>query len=63
MPSEPAGGTKSTGNANAKSGKNRSKKEEEMVLKIFEQSVQRTDEFTQWCKQTLSGLQSSVDSK
>lgn len=39
------------------------KKEEATVLKLFEQTVQRTDEFSQWCHKALASLQSSVDGK
>lgn len=39
------------------------KKEEATVLKLFEQTVQRTDEFSQWCHKALASLQPSVDSK
>jgi hypothetical protein len=58
--------TASTGNnpsGKASGSKTRSKKEEALVLKLFEQNVPRGDEFTQWCSKALSGLQSSVDSE
>ncbi|XP_069695255.1 GRB10-interacting GYF protein 2 isoform X2 [Periplaneta americana] len=59
-------GTASTSAGNNSSGKTgssktRSKKEEALVMKLFEQNVPRGDEFTQWCNKALSGLQSSVD--
>jgi hypothetical protein len=37
--------------------------QKETVLRLFEnQRRQKTDEFTQWCNEALSKLQSSVDS-
>lgn len=54
-------GNNSSGKASG--SKTRSKKEEALVMKLFEQNVPRGDEFTQWCSKALSGLQSSVDSK
>ncbi|XP_067006202.2 GRB10-interacting GYF protein 2 isoform X1 [Anabrus simplex] len=45
-----------------KSGsKTRSKKEEAVVLKLFEQNTQRGDEFYQWCSRALDVLQAPVD--
>ncbi|PNF41151.1 hypothetical protein B7P43_G03863 [Cryptotermes secundus] len=52
-------GNSSSGKASG--SKTRSKKEEALVWKLFEQNVPRGDEFTQWCSKALSGLQSSVD--
>ncbi|KAF4533169.1 hypothetical protein B566_EDAN001711 [Ephemera danica] len=43
--------------------KNRTRKEEQQVMKLFEQKSQYADDFTTWCVQTLSGLQSSVDTQ
>ena len=59
--------TKSSAGNNASvktsGGKTRSKKDEALVMKLFEQNVPRGDEFTQWCIKALSGLQASVDSE
>ncbi|CAD6237108.1 GSCOCG00002144001-RA-CDS [Cotesia congregata] len=46
---------------NNKTTKNKAKKEEETVKKLFENNTAKTDDFTQWCNRTLSGLQVSVD--
>jgi hypothetical protein len=56
-----AAGNSSSGRTSG--SKTRSKKEEALVMKLFEQNVPRGDEFTQWCNKALSGLQSSVDSE
>lgn len=50
------------GTANKTSGKGRAKKDEMVVMKLFE-SQPKCDEFYQWCNRTLSAMQSSVDSK
>lgn len=50
-------------NNNNKASKSKNKREEELVKKLFEQNTAKTDEFTQWCNKTLSGIQASVDSK
>ncbi|XP_015430986.1 PREDICTED: PERQ amino acid-rich with GYF domain-containing protein 2 isoform X2 [Dufourea novaeangliae] len=44
-----------------KMNKSKSKREEELVKKLFEQNTAKTDDFTQWCNKALSGLQVSVD--
>lgn len=46
-----------------KANKNKNKRDEELVKKLFEQNTAKTDDFTQWCNKALSGLQVSVDSK
>jgi PERQ amino acid-rich with GYF domain-containing protein len=56
-------GTGNNPSGKASGSKTRSKKEEALVMKLFEQNIPRGDEFTQWCSKALSGLQSSVDSK
>lgn len=48
---------------NNKANKSKTKKDEELVKKLFENNTAKTDDFTQWCNRTLSGLQASVDSK
>lgn len=63
---KPGPATSGTGNnlsGKISGNKTRSKKEEALVMKLFEQNVPRGDEFTQWCSKALSGLQSSVDSE
>lgn len=62
-PSTAISGTGSNPSGKASGSKTRSKKEEALVMKLFEQNVSRGDEFTQWCSKALSGLQSSVDSE
>ncbi|XP_017754978.1 PREDICTED: PERQ amino acid-rich with GYF domain-containing protein 2 isoform X2 [Eufriesea mexicana] len=44
-----------------KANKNKNKRDEELVKKLFEQNTAKTDDFTQWCNKALSGLQVSVD--
>lgn len=52
-----------TGAANkAVTGKAKAKKDEMVVMKLFEQQP-KYDEFYQWCSRTLSAMQSSVDSE
>jgi hypothetical protein len=60
-PSTATSGTGNNPSGKATGSKTRSKKEEALVMKLFEQNVSRGDEFTQWCIKALSGLQSSVD--
>ncbi|XP_026278076.1 GRB10-interacting GYF protein 2 [Frankliniella occidentalis] len=55
VPASAQQGAKSANNSAKK------KKEEATVLKLFEQTVQRTDEFSQWCHKALASLQPSVD--
>ncbi|KAK7869595.1 hypothetical protein R5R35_003385 [Gryllus longicercus] len=43
------------------SNKTRSKKDEALVMKLFEQKSQRGDEFDQWCTKALDNLQATVD--
>jgi len=62
-PSTATSGTGNNPSGKATGSKTRSKKEEALVMKLFEQNVSRGDEFTQWCNKALSGLQSSVDSE
>ncbi|XP_065351178.1 GRB10-interacting GYF protein 2 [Cloeon dipterum] len=49
-----------TAAAKKKTSKNKSKKEEAQVMKIFE-SKKCSDDFTSWCVQSLSALDSDVD--
>ncbi|XP_033224108.1 GIGYF family protein CG11148-like isoform X2 [Belonocnema kinseyi] len=46
---------------NNKTTKNKTKREEELVKKLFEQNTAKPDDFTQWCNKALAGLQVSVD--
>lgn len=46
---------------NNKPIKNKNKREEELVKKLFEQNTAKPDDFTQWCNKALGGLQVSVD--
>jgi len=62
-PSTATSGSGNNPSGKATGSKTRSKKEEALVMKLFEQNVSRGDEFTQWCNKALSGLQSSVDSE
>lgn len=50
-----------TTTAKAPNSANKKKKEEATVMKLFEQTVQRTDEFSQWCHKALASLQPPVD--
>jgi len=49
--------------AKKKPGKSKSKKEEAQLMKIFDSKKSFSDDFTAWCVQTLSALESDVDSK
>lgn len=44
-------------------GKTKTKKEEAVVMKLFEQTKPRSDEFFQWCTKVLSNMQSELDSE
>ncbi|XP_015586467.1 GRB10-interacting GYF protein 2 isoform X1 [Cephus cinctus] len=41
---------------NNKATKSKSKKDEEVVRKLFDQNIAKPDDFTQWCNKALSGL-------
>ncbi|XP_048505447.1 GRB10-interacting GYF protein 2 isoform X3 [Athalia rosae] len=46
---------------NNKATKSKTKKDEELVKKSFEQNTAKSDDFTQWCSKALGGLQASID--
>ncbi|GAB6018636.1 hypothetical protein CHUAL_000317 [Chamberlinius hualienensis] len=50
-----------TNGQTAKSKTSRAKKEEETVMKLFESPKLNVDEFTEWCIEALSELQSTID--
>ncbi|CAH1772880.1 unnamed protein product [Owenia fusiformis] len=47
--------------SNKSKGPSRSKKEEEMVQRLFQARSPPQDDFTQWCHNALKGLNASVD--